>query len=145
VVQLSISDEAIRHVADIEAKELERRERAYRGKAPPPDIEGRIAILVDDGLATGATMRAAIAAVRQAGARRVVVAIPVAPEDTCRTLRQDADEVICPAMPDPFYSIGTWYQNFPQVTDEQVRTLLKQNANDQHFRRELGSAALKGN
>ncbi len=88
-------------------------------------IAGRTTILVDDGLATGATMRAAVAAVRRLGAGRVVVAVPVAPQDTCRALSEEADEVVCLASPEPFQAIGCWYDRFPQVSDAEVRDLLQ--------------------
>jgi putative phosphoribosyl transferase len=121
---LAISDETIARVAAVELQELGRRERAYRGQRPTPRIQGRHVILVDDGLATGATMRAAIAVVRHQQPAEVVVAVPVAPPDTIAALRQEADAVICPAMPEPFLGIGRWYEDFTQVTDEEVRALL---------------------
>jgi putative phosphoribosyl transferase len=107
-----------------ERQELERRDRLYRGSRAQPVLRGRTVILVDDGLATGATMRAAIAAVRTKQPARVVVAVPVAPVDTIHTLRREADAVICPATPEPFYAIGLWYRDFQQVSDDTVRELL---------------------
>jgi len=122
---LGISKETIDQVAAVELHELRRRERAYRGERPAPRIQGRCIILVDDGLATGATMRAAIAVVRQQQPSEIVVAVPVAPPDTVAALRQEADAVICPATPEPFLGIGRWYEDFAQVTDEDVRALLE--------------------
>jgi putative phosphoribosyl transferase len=122
---LAIPDEVIERVAAAELQELRRRERAYRGERPAPRIQGRRVILVDDGLATGATMRAAVAVVRHQQAAEVVVAVPVAPPDTVAALRQEADAVICPATPEPFLGIGRWYEDFAQVTDEDVRALLQ--------------------
>ncbi|HXH12977.1 MAG TPA: phosphoribosyltransferase [Alphaproteobacteria bacterium] len=122
---LGISKETIDRVAAVELHELRRRERAYRGERPAPRIQGRCIILVDDGLATGATMRAAIAVVRRQQPAEIVVAVPVAPPDTVAALRQEADAVICPATPEPFLGIGRWYEDFTQVTDEDVRTLLE--------------------
>ena len=121
---LGISEQALERVAAIEQKELERRERAYRGHRPRPDVTGRVVILVDDGVATGASMRAAIAALRQQQPKRVVVAVPVAAPETLRVLEREADEVICLATPSPFWAIGQWYQDFGQVEDAEVRQLL---------------------
>ncbi len=108
--------------------ELERRDRAYRAERPPPEIAGRIIILVDDGLATGATMRAAVAALRQQKPIRIVVAVPTASPDICEELRAEADEVICAITPEPFHAVGLWYEDFSQTTDEEVRDLLRQAA-----------------
>jgi predicted phosphoribosyltransferase len=115
-------------VAEQERRELERRERLYRGERPPLDLAGRTAILVDDGLATGSTMRAAARAVRQQGAARVVIAVPVAAPDTCADMRGEADEVVCPYTPDPFRAVGLWYEDFDQTSDDEVRDLLAQAA-----------------
>ena len=118
-------DEATVNQATAQARvEVERRERAYRGNRPAPPISGRTVILVDDGLATGATMRAAVQAVRKQGALRVVVAVPVAPPDTAREFEREADEFRCVIEPSPFYAIGTWYTDFAQVQDGEVRRLL---------------------
>ena len=124
VAQLGIADEAIEEVAARERAELERRQRAYRGDRPEPEVRGRCVILVDDGLATGATMRTAIKALRQRQPKRIVVAVPVAPRETIATLRGEADEVICLATPAPFWAIGGWYQRFPQTSDAEVKALL---------------------
>jgi putative phosphoribosyl transferase len=122
---LGVPAAVIDTVAVAELRELQRRERVYRGDRPVPDFEGQCVILVDDGLATGATMRAAIAAVRQHTPARVVVAVPVAPAAVVVSLRQEADDVICLATPEPFFGIGQWYEDFAQVTDEEVRQLLE--------------------
>jgi putative phosphoribosyl transferase len=125
VVQaLGISQQAIERVAERESLELKRREQAYRGKRPWPKLKDRCVILVDDGLATGATMRAAVEAVRAQQPARIVVAVPVAPADTIALLREEADEVICLAEPEPFQAIGLWYIDFSQVSDEEVREML---------------------
>lgn len=122
---LGISADTIDAVANRESKELERRQRAYRGDRPPPQMQGRCVILVDDGLATGATMRSAVKALRQQHPARIVVAVPVAPPDTVETLRHEADEVVCLATPEPFMAIGRWYLEFPQTSDDEVKDLLR--------------------
>jgi putative phosphoribosyl transferase len=122
--QVDISDEAIARTANQEERELERRERLYRGNRAFPDVEGRTVILVDDDLATGATMWAAVAAVRQHKAAKVVLAVPVAASETCQQLAPVVDEIICLQKPQAFYSIGFWYEEFPQITDEEVCQLL---------------------
>jgi putative phosphoribosyl transferase len=119
-----ISAAAIERVAAQEQAELERRERAYRGGRPPPRVAGRDVILVDDGLATGSTMRAAAAALRAMHPRRLVVAVPVAAAETCEELRGEVDEVVCAMTPEPFYAVGLWYEDFAQTTDGEVAALL---------------------
>jgi predicted phosphoribosyltransferase len=126
VSALRVPERVLDAVADREQGELERRELAYRGNRPYPQLQGRTVILVDDGLATGSTMRAAIAALRREHAGRIVVAVPVASPDTCAELRAEADAVICARTPEPFYAVGLWYENFEQTTDEEVRDLLGQ-------------------
>ena len=121
---LGIPPNVIDAVAAGQGQELARRERLYRGERPPPDVRGRTVILVDDGLATGATMRAALAALRQQGLARVVVAVPTAAPEKCDELRTEADEVVCATTPEPFYSVGLWYEDFSQTSDEEVRELL---------------------
>jgi predicted phosphoribosyltransferase len=124
VRRLHVPPSAIDAVARVEQAELERRERAYRGARPPIPIEGRTVILVDDGLATGSTMRAAVLAIRRVLPSHIVVAVPVGARETCRALEEVADEVVCPRMPEPFTAVGLWYENFEPTTDEEVRRLL---------------------
>jgi len=121
---LQIPDRVIDAVAAREQEELARRERVYRGDRPPLDVRGRTVILVDDGLATGATMHAAIRALRQQQPARIVVAVPTASPETCDELKRVVDEVVCATTPDPFYAVGLWYEDFSQTTDEEVRELL---------------------
>jgi predicted phosphoribosyltransferase len=123
---LRIPDSVLERVAAEERQELLRREGIYRGNRPPPDLRGRIVILVDDGLATGSTMRAAVEAIRRQGPARIVVAVPVAAAETCEQFRHEgvADEVICLRTPEPFYAVGLWYQDFSPTTDQEVRDLL---------------------
>ena len=121
----SVPRQSIDRSAAAERAEIERRERLFREGRPPVDLHGVTVLLVDDGLATGATMRAAVSAIRQRGAASAVVAVPVGPKDTCDLLRKQADEVICLSMPEPFEAVGEWYDKFPQVSDDEVRQLLK--------------------
>lgn len=123
---LDIPDEVIDAVAVEELKELERRERAYRGDRPQPEIRNQTIILIDDGLATGSTMRAAAAALRQQEPARIVVAVPVSARQTCDEYRMGVDEIVCDSTPEPFYGVGMWYDDFSQTTDEEVRELLAQ-------------------
>lgn len=127
---LDIPEEVIAAVAAQEEQELERRERDYREGRPPPDVRGRTVVLVDDGLATGSTMRAAVAALRQFGPARIVVAVPVGAPDTCAEFHDLADEVICASTPEPFHAVGIWYEDFTQTSDEEVRTLLARAAEE---------------
>lgn len=129
VHELGLRLEQIDAVTVAETRELERRELAYRGNAPPLRLRGHVVILVDDGLATGASMRAAVIAARQLEASSVVVAVPVAPRSTCAELESEADDVVCPLKPSHFRSIGEWYDDFSQVNDDQVRNLLTEAAN----------------
>lgn len=124
VAMLHVGPELIEAVTRKERQELERRERAYRGDQPPPVVEHRCVILVDDGLATGASMRAAVAAMKQRKPASIVVAIPVAPPDTVAVLKEEADEVVCLAMPEPFLAVGRWYEDFSQTSDDDVKSLL---------------------
>lgn len=125
VAALDISQEDIEAAATTERQELERRERAYRGDQPPPAVENHCVILVDDGLATGASMLAAVAALKQQQPASIVVAIPVAPPETVQRLQEEADDVVCLAMPDPFSAVGRWYLEFPQTSDDEVKSLLE--------------------
>lgn len=125
---LGIPEEVIDNVVAEEQHELERREQLYRGDRPAPDVHGHTVILIDDGLATGSSMRAAAAALRQQHPARIVVAVPVAAPSTRREFRSEVDEVICAVTPTPFYAVGAWYEDFSQTTDEGVRDLLEQAA-----------------
>ena len=124
IESLRIDAPTIEKVSAIEEQEVERRERAYRGNRPPVRVEGKTVILVDDGLATGSTMRAAIAALRQRGAARIVAAVPAGAVEVCRELAEDADEAICAVMPESFHAVSQSYEEFPQITDDEVRQLL---------------------
>ena len=128
VRMLGIDDRTIEEIAEREGRELARRERAYRGDRPPFDAAGRQVILVDDGMATGATMRAAVAAVRAMAPARVIVAVPTAALDTCELVRAEADRVVCLDTPEPFMAVGCWYRNFDQTSDAEVRDLLAEAA-----------------
>jgi predicted phosphoribosyltransferase len=125
---LWIPEEVIDRVAEEEQKELTRRERLYRDDRPPVAVRGQTVILVDDGLATGSSMRAAVAALRQQSPACIIVAVPVGAPDTCMALRAEADDAVCFRMPEPFGAVGLWYQDFSQTTDEEVRSLLEQSA-----------------
>jgi putative phosphoribosyl transferase len=127
---LHIPDEVIDAVAAQEGHELARRAQAYRGDRPPPAVRDRIVILIDDGLATGSTMRAAVAALRKQGPARVVVAVPVGAAETCAELGGEADEVVCGRTPTPFYAVGQWYSDFAQTTDEEVSALFERAQQD---------------
>ncbi|HMJ01544.1 MAG TPA: phosphoribosyltransferase [Conexibacter sp.] len=135
-----ISKEAIFEVTRTEHRELSRREQAYRGERPVADACGKTAILIDDGLATGATMRAAIRALRQHSPARVIAAVPVAAPETCAEMSEEADEMVCAATPEPFEAVGVWYRDFAETSDEQVRELLVAASRDQVYERERGSA-----
>jgi putative phosphoribosyl transferase len=124
VEDLSIAMEVVLDVAAREEQERLRREREYRGDRPAPDVRGRTVILVDDGLATGSTMRAAVAALRKLQPAKIVVAVPVAVRLTCEELAEEVDEVVCARTPEPFYGVGEWYADFSQTTDEEVREQL---------------------
>lgn len=138
VVQaLDISEETIAAVSTDEKRELERRERIYREGRPPPDVAGRTVLLVDDGLATGSTVRAAIAALRERGPGAVVVAVPIAPPEACEQLEQEADAVVCANTPEPFQAVGVWYEDFDAPGDDDIRALLER------ARRELGAPPVR--
>jgi putative phosphoribosyl transferase len=118
------AEEAIEAVTTRETAELERREQLYRAGRPAPELRDRVVILIDDGLATGATMRAAVKALRQSGAAKIIVAVPVGPPDTCREIEEQADETICLSTPAFFQAVGQYYEDFSQTSDEDVRQLL---------------------
>lgn len=125
VANLHITDEQVREVIASETAELNRREQAYRGGRPPADPRGKVVILVDDGIATGASMLAAVRALRAAGPQSIVVAVPVGPASTCREIGQEADDVVCATMPPGFEAVGQVYADFRQVSDDEVRELLQ--------------------
>ena len=131
---LTVRPEAIAAVVEREQAELVRREHLYRQQRPATPLQSRTVIVVDDGLATGSTMQAAVLAIRQQHPLHLAVAVPVGARDTCVALRQQADEVICAATPEPFRAVGLWYQDFPQATDDEVCALLEE------ARREHGMA-----
>jgi putative phosphoribosyl transferase len=126
---LDIPADVIDAVAEIELGELERRERAYRGDRPEPEVQGKNVILIDDGLATGSTMRAAVKALREQDPARIVVAVPVSAAQTCDEYRMGVDEIICAQTPEPFMGVGMWYGDFSQTTDEEVREILGRSEN----------------
>jgi putative phosphoribosyl transferase len=125
VSAVGATEEIIDAVAAEEERELLRREGLYRGDRPPPQVVGRTVVIVDDGLATGATMRAAAAAVRELGPAALWVAVPVAARPTCEELRPHVDAVVCTRMPDPFQAVGLWYEDFSDTTDDEIRELLR--------------------
>ena len=124
VTALGISPVEIELVAQREEQELARREELYRGRRAPPELRDRTVILVDDGLATGSSMRAAALAVRSEAPARVVIGVPTAPAETCAALRHEVDDVVCSMMPEPFQAVGLWYEDFSETTDDEIRRLL---------------------
>ncbi len=131
VAGLGLSETIINKVAEKEQQELERRERLYRDDRPAPDLHGRTVILVDDGLATGATMRAAVRALQQQQPAQLVVGVPVSSPETCQEFQTEVDDIVCAMTPRPFHSVGLWYDDFSQTTDDEVRDLLHSAANNQ--------------
>jgi putative phosphoribosyl transferase len=125
-----LSQKAIDEVAAREQQELERRERSYRGSRPPLDVRDKTVVVVDDGLATGSTMRAAVAALEKMNPRAIIVAVPVAAPQTCEEFRNEGIDIVCLRTPDPFQAVGLWYEDFSQTTDEEVHDLLQQPAHD---------------
>jgi putative phosphoribosyl transferase len=123
--ELQIPDATIDRVAQRELQELQRREHLYRGDRPAPEVHDRIVILIDDGLATGASMRAAVAGLHTQYPKRIIVAVPTAAPETCEALQNEVDEIICAITPRPFLGVGRWYEDFSQITDEGVRLFLK--------------------
>ncbi len=128
VQELDVPGYLIDRVAARELQELARREHAYRDDRPPPDVQGKTVLLVDDGLATGATMRAAVRALRQQGPARIVVAVPVASPEACTELAAEVDEIVCFKTPSPFHGVGAWYEDFSQTSDEEVHELMRTSA-----------------
>jgi putative phosphoribosyl transferase len=122
---LGIPEETIEAVAREEERELERRARAFRGDRPDPDVAGKVVVLVDDGLATGSTMRAAVAALRRHAPARIVVGVPVGARGTCQEMAREVDDVACAALPEPFFAVGQGYEDFMQTSDEEVRDCLR--------------------
>lgn len=135
IEDLGIPPDVVTDVAAREEQERLRREREYRGDRPEPDVRGRTVILVDDGLATGSTMRAAVVALRKLQPARIVVAVPVAAPSACEELVEEVDEVVCARTPEPFRSVGSWYLEFSQTTDEEVRELLARAEHETAHRR----------
>jgi putative phosphoribosyl transferase len=129
---LHISEKALEKEVGLEMEELKRREIAYRGHAGAPEVKGRTVLLVDDGIATGSTMRAAVEALRLQGAAAIVVAVPVAAADTCREIESTVDRLVTLMRPEVFGAVGHWYERFPQVEDEEVRGILEQAAKPAH-------------
>jgi predicted phosphoribosyltransferase len=123
---LSIPEEVINFVVKREIEELQRREKLYKGNRPSLDVRDHTVILVDDGLATGASMRAAVAGLRTQHPARIVVAVPAAAPEVCDAFRSEVDELVCAITPEPFYGVGRWYKDFSQVTDAEVRVLLEE-------------------
>jgi putative phosphoribosyl transferase len=136
---MQVSDEFIAATIDSERQELARRELAYRGDRSPIDVRGRTVILIDDGLATGSTMRAAVTAVRRLHPARIIVAVPIGAPSTCAEFRSIADDVICAVTPEPFRAVGMWYDDFSQTDDDEVSDLLAR-ASGAGVRREEGSS-----
>jgi putative phosphoribosyl transferase len=130
---LGIPDEVIDEIAAVEQRELERRAVAYRDDRPPPQVKDRIVILIDDGLASGSTMRAAAASLRLQKPRRIVVAVPVSSPETCDEFRSEVDEIVCAVTPQHFQGVGLWYDDFSQTSDEEVRELLKRAAQREQY------------
>jgi len=124
------ADEIIEAVTQRETAEVERREQEYRDGRAAPELQDKTVILIDDGLATGATMRAAVAALRQRGVAKIIVAVPVGPPDTCKEFEDEADEVVCASAPEYFQAVGQYYEDFSQTSDEEVRDLLSRAAED---------------
>ena len=131
VRMLNVPEQVINIVAQRELQELQRREKSYRGDRPTPQVRGRTVILIDDGLATGASMRAAVAGLRAQKPKQIVVAVPTAAPETCDALASEVDEIVCASTPEPFLGVGRWYEDFSQTTDDEVRDLLQRARTDQ--------------
>jgi len=120
-----VPEEELRWALGRAVRELKEREQLYRGDRPPPDVAGRTVVLVDDGLATGSTMRAAVEALRRQGPREIIVAVPIASPESCEALAREVDRVVCAATPEPFHAVGLWYDDFSPTTDEEVQQILR--------------------
>ncbi len=136
---LGIPESAIARVVEAEQVEMARREGVYRGARKPLDVAGRTVLLIDDGLATGATMRAAVAGLRLRGPAQVVVAVPIAAAQTCDDLASEVDDIVCAVTPEPFHAVGAWYADFSQTSDEEVRQLLDAASNRPSMAQARGS------
>jgi predicted phosphoribosyltransferase len=141
---LGVSRAAVADVIRRETVELDRRDRAYRSGRPPPQVRGRTVILVDDGLATGSTMRAAVSSLRALDPARVVVAVPVAAREACADLRSHVDECVCASTPEPFRAVGAWYDDFAPTTDEEVSSLLRRFGDGGRVGAERSSSGMDG-
>ena len=141
VKHLGIPDHVIDSATQAEQRELDRREQVYRGNRQPPQVHGWTMIFVDDGLATGSTMRAAVTALRQQKPAHIVVAVPVAAASTCQEFQDEVDQIICATTPEPFYGVGQWYEDFSQTSDEEVRDLLDRAAQEYQRYRALTRAS----
>jgi len=119
-----VPEEEFRWALQRAVQELNERERSYRGGRPPPNVEGRTVVLIDDGLATGATMRAAVEALRRQRPRQIIAAVPIASPETCEALAREVDRMVCAATPEPFHAVGLWYGDFSPTTDEEVKRIL---------------------
>lgn len=133
IQHLGISEKIVEAITREKQQELEHRELIYRGKREPVALEGRTVILVDDGLALGASMRAAVHALRIKQPKSIIAAVPIGSADTCNQIRSEADEVVCGMAPDPFYSVGAWYSDFIQITDEEINHLLNHAAHERRM------------
>ena len=136
ITALGISDEVVDSVIAREERELQRREELYRGDRPACQVEGKTVILVDDGLATGSTMHAAVLALRRRKPARVIAAVPVAAVSTCEEFKDEVDEIVCATTPNPFYAVGQWYEDFSQTTDGEVQELLRRAPEPSSFKAE---------
>jgi putative phosphoribosyl transferase len=135
IERLNIPESAVEAITREETQELERAEQSFRGNREPAAIEGRTVILVDDGLATGASMRAAVRALRQKNPACIAVAVPIGSPDTCDQFRSEVEELICAETPEPFFAVGTWYANFLPTTNEEVKRLIDHAAHERRVRR----------
>lgn len=124
--QINVTEEQVDRITEEQRREVREREERFRGDAEVPEVEGKTALVIDDGIATGSTMRASIEALRELGPERIVVAVPIASHSACNDMEKLADEIVCLETPNPFHAVGAWYDNFDQTTDSEVRRLLQQ-------------------